>query len=166
MLTLADGRTKLAVLTQAPTNPEAIPAADLNSAIDGGQWINKPDFRMSPTDSDTVPDQPIAQAGNAVTFGNGNFEARITVLRDLDDDGVSESGGDELWAAVNTKGTRIWLVKRVGPKETEAWTEGDEYLWCEAITDEPQEPQDMAGYVKHIVPLGPQAWGRGVVAGA
>lgn len=164
MLTLADGRTKLAVLTTEPTDPAAIPVASLTAAIDGGQNINKPDFRMSPTDSDTVPDQPIAQSGNATTYGNGNFEARMTVLRDLDEDGVSESGGDTLWAAVNTKGTRIWLVKRVGPVESQAWAAGDEYLWAEVITDDPQEPQDMAGYVKHIVPLGPQAWGRGVVA--
>ena len=89
----------------------------------------------------------------------------MTVLRDLDETGASESGGDALWAAVRVEGSRVVLVKRVGPPEAQEWAAGDEYLWCEAITDDPQEPQDMAGYVKHIVPLGPQAWGRGVVGG-
>lgn len=164
MLTLADGRTKFVILTTEPTDPAAPTTTELDAGIEAAQWINKPDFRFSPTDSDTVPDQPLSQAGNATTFGNGNFEWRMTVLRDLGDDGASESGGDEVWAAVNTKGSRIWGYKRTGPLEATEWTAADEVLYCEGITDDPQEPQDMAGYVKHPLAVGPQAWGRGVVA--
>lgn len=165
-LTLADGRDKLAILTVAPVDPNAMTTTELAAGINGGLNVNRPDFRMSPTASDTVPDQPLGHRGNATTFGNGNFEASITVLRYLDSDGQSDSEDDDLWTAVKTPGTRIWLAKRVGPLESAAWAADDEYLWCEAITDWPQEPQDRAGYVKNIVPLGPQSWGYGkVVAG-
>lgn len=164
MLKLADGRTRFVLLTTEPADPNAPTVAELTAGIEAADWINKPDFRFSPTNSDTVPDQPLSQAGNATTFGNGNFEWTMTVLRDLDDDGVSESGGDTVWAAVNTKGAQVWGYLRKGPVESQAWAAADEVLWCKGITDEPQEPQDRAGYVKHIVPMGPQAWGRGTVA--
>lgn len=164
MLTLADGRTKFVILTTEPADPGAPTTTELNAGIEAHDWVNKPDFRFSPAASDTVPDQPLSQTGNATTFGNGNFDWSMTVLRDLDEDGVSESGGDELWAAVNTKGSRVWGYLRKGPLEATAWADGDDVLWCEGITDDPQEPQDMAGYIKHTVPMGPQSWGRGTVA--
>lgn len=166
MLTLADGRTKFVLLTSAPADLLSPTVAELNAGVEAADYINKPDFRFSPTDSDTVTDQPLSQAGNATTFGNSNFEWSMTVFRDLDEDGVSESGGDLLWAAVNTKGARVWGYKRVGPVESVAWAEGDEVLACEAITDAAQEPQEGSnGYVKHPITMGPQAWGRGTVGG-
>ena len=163
-LTLADGRTRLAILTVAPANPNVITVTELTAGIEAADFINKPDFRMSPTNPDTVPDQPISQKGNATTWGNSNFEAAMTVLRDLvAATGLPEAAGDEVWEAVATAGTTIWLVKRTGPLEETAWTTGQPYLWAKVITAEPQEPQDMAGYVKNPVPLGPQDWGRGLV---
>jgi len=165
MLTLADGRTRLAILTTAPGDPNAITTTEFAAAIEAADFINKPDFKMSPTDPDTVPDQPISQKGNATTWGNSNFEARMTVLRDLDPaTGLPAAAGDLVMAAVQTAGTTIWLAKRVGPLEETAWTALQPYLWAKVITAEPQEPQDMAGYVKNPIPLGPQEWGRGVVA--
>lgn len=163
MLTLADGRTKLAVLTVEPDNASAVDLAELAAAIDAGQHVNKPDFKMSPTSSDTVGDQPLAQAGNAKTFGNSNWEGSMTILRDLTADGATQALVELLWAAEKTKGSRVWLILREGPLEAVAWADGDEYDWAEVITDEPQAPQERAGYVKRIVPLGGQAWGTGTV---
>ena len=163
MLTLADGRTKLAVLTIEPDNPDAVDLAELAASINAGPHVNKPDFKMSPTASDTVPDQPISQAGNAVTFGNSNFEASMTILRDLDADGTTQAEVELLWAAAKAKGSRVWLICREGPLEAVAWADGDEYDWAEVITDEPQKAQERTGYVKRIVPLGGQAWGTGTV---
>ena len=163
MLTLADGRTKLTILTTEPDNPAAVDLAELAAGLPAGDWINKPDFKMSPTSSDTVPDQPISQAGNAVTFGNSNFEASATVLRDLATTGQPEIAGDLVWGALKTKGARVWLIRREGPLEAVAWADGDEYDWAEVITDELQPSTDRGGYVKRIVPLGGQAWGTGTV---
>jgi hypothetical protein len=163
-LTLADGRTRLAILTAAPADPDAITTAEFAAGIEAADFVNKPDFKMSPTNPDTVPDQPISQKGNATTWGNSNFEAAMTVLRDLNPTtGLPEAAGDEVWEAVETAGTTIWLVKRTGPLEETPWAAGQPYLWAKVITGEPQEPQDMAGYVKNPIPLGPQDWGRGVV---
>lgn len=165
MLTLADGRTRLAILTTAPSNPNAITVAEWAAGIDAADFINKSDFRMSPTDPDVVPDQPMSQRGNAKTWGNANFEARITVLRDLDGTTFqSLAAGDLVWNAVKTSGTTVWLAKRTGPLESTAVAASQEYTWAKVITAEPQEPQDMAGYIKHPIPLGPQEWGRGTTA--
>jgi hypothetical protein len=166
MLTLADGRTRLDILTAAPADPNAITLTELEAAIPAADFINKTDFRMSPTTPDVVPDQPLSQAGNAQTWGNGNAEAALTVLRDLDGTTFqSFSGGDVVWAALKTAGTIVWLVKRIGPFEATAYVDGQEYTWMKVVTGEPQDPQDMAGYVKNPIPLGPQEWGRGEVDG-
>jgi hypothetical protein len=165
-LTLADGRTRLVILTTAPADPNAITTAEFAAGIEAADFINKPDFKMSPTNPDTVPDQPISQKGNATTWGNSNFEAAMTVLRDLNPTtGLPEAAGDEVWEAVETAGTTIWPVKRTGPLEEVPWTAGQPYLWAKVVTGEPQDPQDMAGYVKNPIPLGPQEWGRGEVDG-
>lgn len=163
-LTLADGRHKVAVLTTKPADLSAITVTELTAGINAAPKINKPDYRLSPTASDTVPDQPLSQEGNATTFGNSNFEGSITVLRFLDDQGQPEVAEDELWDAMKEKGTRLWIVDREGPKEGTAWTTGDEYEVFEIITDLPQKPTDMVGYIKRPIPLGVQNYVRGAVA--
>lgn len=162
-LTLADGRVKLTILTSAPADLAAITLTELAAGLNAGPWVNKPDFRMSPTDSDTVTDQPLSQAGNAKTFGNSNYDARMTTLRDLATTGLPEAAGDLVHKAVATKGTRVWLVRRTGPLETVDWADGDPYDVAEVITDEPQQPSDLGGYVKNVIPLGAQTWTTGVV---
>lgn len=165
-LTLADARTKLTILNTAPADLSAITVAELGAGIEASCKVNKPDFRLSPTASDTVPDQPLCQEGNATTFGNSNYEGTMTVLRFLDATGKPETSEDEVWDAVKTKGSRVWLVKRVGPKWSVDWAAGDLYQVYEVVTDNPQDPTDMAGYIKSVVPLGVQdARLDGVVAG-
>ena len=134
-LTLADGRTRLAILTAAPADPDAITTAEFAAGIEAADFINKPDFKMSPTNPDTVPDQPISQKGNATTWGNSNFEAAMTVLRDLvAATGLPEAAGDEVWEAVETAGTTIWLVKRTGPLEETPWAAGQPRTWTSPST--------------------------------
>lgn len=155
-LTLADGRIKLTILTTAPADMAAVTLTELAAGIEAATRINKPDYRLSPTASDTVPDQPLASEGNAVTFGNSNYEGSITVLRFLDAAGKPVVLEDVLWEAMRTKGTRLWGVERIGPKESVDWARGDEYEIYEFITDNPQKPSDRAGYIKHVVPVGVQ----------
>lgn len=154
-LTLADARTKLAILTVAPA--EKIPTiTEVEAGIDASCKINKPDYRLSPTASDTVPDQPLCNEGNAVSFGASNYEGTLTVLRFLDEDGKPDSTDDAVYAALGTKGTRLWLVERIGPKWDVPWAAGDIVNVYEVVTDNPQAPSERAGYVKNVVPLGVQ----------
>lgn len=164
-LTLADGRLRVTVLTVEPANPAAITETELAAGFYASPMINKPDYRLSPTSSDTVPDQPLDKTGNAVTFGNSNYEGTMTILRFLDEHGEADTGDDLLWAAANTKGSRLWVVEREGPLATQPDAAGDEYEVYEVITDEPQKPSDRAGYIKRVVPLGVQNHVRGVVVG-
>lgn len=163
-LTLADGRTKLTILTTAPANKAAITAAELTAGISAEGKVNKPDYRLSATSSDVVPDQPLSHEGNAQTWGNSNYEGSLTVLRFLTSAGVTDTSEDVLWAAMKAKGTTLWAVERVGPKSTQAWAAADVYEVYEFVTDNPQRPQDRAGYVKHVIPLGIQDVKSGVVA--
>lgn len=166
-LTLADGRTKLTLLTEVPDDLSAIPLDVLNTGIEASCKINKPDYRLSPAASDTVPDQALCQEGNAVTFGNSNYEGTLTVLRFLDATGKPEDTEDVVWPLLRTKGATVVAVERIGPKYNVPWAAGDEYQAYHVITDNPQKPSDMAGYVKSVVPLGVQnAELNGVVAAA
>lgn len=154
-LTLADARTKLAIITTAPA--DGLPdLTEVEAGIDASCKINKPDYRLSPTASDTVPDQPLCNEGNAVSFGASNYEGTLTVLRFLDEDGKPDSTDDAVYAALGTKGARVWLVERIGPKWDEAWAAGDIVNVYEVITDNPQAPSERAGYIKNVIPLGVQ----------
>lgn len=155
-LTLADGRIKLTALTVAPADPAAITVTELTAGVELSCKINKPDYRLSPTASDTVPDQPLCQEGNAVTFGNSNYEGSLTVLRFLDATGLPEAEEDEAWDLLRTKGTILWLVERTGPKHDVEWAAADEYALYKVLTDNPQKPTDLAGYVKYMIPVGVQ----------
>lgn len=164
-LTLADGRDRLVIFTTKPVDLDAITAAECALAINASPLINKPDFKLTPTTSDTVPDQPLSSSGNATTYGASNYDASMTVLRFLDANGAAVTLEDILWAAVGVKGVRIWLAYRKGPKSAVAMANLDRYTWYEAITDTPQEPSDRAGYIKQVIPLGVQDAGNGIVSG-
>lgn len=175
MPTLADGRTRVDVtLTMPtgydigdPTEPLEISLTDLTGLIDATCQINKPDYRLSATGSDTVPDQPLCRSGNAVSFGASNYEGTITVLRELDEAGLVDPAKDTLYTAIGEKGVLAYYIERIGPKATVPLAVGHEGWIYEAVSDEPQEPSDRAGYVKNVIPLGVQSRRRfKVVAGA
>lgn len=165
--TLADARTRLAILTVKPADPRAIPLATLNGAgaIDASCRILKSDYRLSPTGSDTVADTELCSEGNAVTYGASNYEATVTPFWYLDEDGKPDALEDVVYQALKEKGTTLWLVEREGPRYDEPWAAGDAYEIYEVVTDNPQKPSDRGGYIKRTVPLGVQrAWLDGVVA--
>lgn len=154
--TLADARTRLAILTTKPADLAAISAATLEAGIDASCRILKSDYRLSPTASDTVPDTELCSEGNAVTFGASNYEGSVTPFWYLDEDGVSDTAEDEVYQALKEKGTELWFVEREGPRYDQAWALGDTYQVYEVVTDNPQKPSDRAGYIKRVVPLGVQ----------
>jgi hypothetical protein len=154
--TLADARTRLAILTTKPTDVKAISAAILEGGIDASCRILKSDYRLSPTASDTVPDTELCSEGNAVTYGASNYEGTVTPFWYLDEDGKSDVAEDEVYQALKEKGTQLWFVEREGPRYDEPWAAGDAYEVYEVVTDNPQKPSDRAGYIKRVVPLGVQ----------
>jgi hypothetical protein len=162
MLTLADGRERVDVSLTEPAGFSegegvlVIPTSALSNLINATPHINKPDLRLSATASDTVPDQPLHLSGNATTYGASNYEGSVTVLRQTDASGRIDSEEDELYAAIGEKGVRAWYFYRKGPVATVALATGDEGYIYEAISDEPQEPTDRAGYIKSVISLGIQ----------
>ena len=162
--TLADGRLRLRALTTAPENPGAVTAAEADAGEKLECRILKSDFRLSPTNSDTVPDTVLCSEGNAVTFGASNYEGTVTPLRYLDGTGAAEVDNDVAWELLKEKGTHLWLLLSEGKHHEEDFAATDEYELYEVITDEAQKPTDRAGYVKRVVPLGVQDHRRGVVA--
>ena len=155
--TLADARTRLAILTTKPANVAAPTVAELNAGIDASCRILKSDYRLSPTASDTIADSDLCSDGNAVAFGASNYEGSVTPFWYLDAAGKTIVGEDMVYQAMKTKGTRLWLVEREGPKYTTAWTIADVVEVYEVITDHPQKPSDRGGYIKRVVPLGVQS---------
>lgn len=154
--TLADARTRLAILTTKPADLGAISAAALSSGIDASCRILKSDYRLSPTASDTVPDTELCSEGNAVTYGASNYEGSVTPFWYLDATGKTDVTDDVVYQALKVKGSALWFVEREGPRYDEPWATGDNYEVYEVVTDNPQKPSDRAGYIKRVVPLGVQ----------
>lgn len=159
MLLLSDGRTRLDILLTAPTGWNTssgeitLSLADLEDAIDTCGQVNKPDYNLTAGASATVPDQPLCEEGEGNALGASTFVGSITVLRQLTTAGQVDATSDTVYAAIGEKGARAWYVERVGPKAKEPLAAGDEGWIYEAVSDEPQTPQDRAGFIKNVIPL-------------
>ena len=154
--TLADARTRVAILTVAPEDLDSIALDEVTAGIDASCRLLKSDYRLSPTASDTVDDTELCSEGNAVTFGASNYEGTVTPFWYLDGDGKLVALDNTTWEALKEKGSELWFVEREGPKYDEPWAVGDQYDVYRVITDNPQKPSDRAGYIKRVVPLGVQ----------
>ena len=164
---LADARTRLAILTTAPTGGvNAVTVTEATAGVDASCKVLKSDYRLSPVASDTVPDTELCSEGNAVTFGASNYEGSLTPFWYLDEDGKSATAEDTVYQALKEKGTALWLVERTGPRYDAPFAAGDVVDVYEVITDNPQKPTDLSGYIKRTVPLGVQRAALGVVLGA
>lgn len=155
--TLADARTRLAILTVKPVSLAAPKITELSAGIDASCRILKSDYRLSAVASDTVPDTELCSEGNAVTFGASNYEGSVTPFWYLDGTGKTDILEDVVYQALKEKGAELWFVEREGPRYDAPWAVGDEVEVYHVITDNPQKPSDRAGYIKRVVPLGVQA---------
>lgn len=156
---LADGHIKLAILTTAPANPAAPLVAELNAGINAAARVLSSDFLWSPTDSDKVAEKALADINNVNALAASNFQAGMTIFRFFNaGTGVAEPTEDSLFTATRVKGTTLWIyARKTGKLETAAWASADEiYLGGSVITDLPQEPQDLGGYIKKRIPMEPQ----------
>lgn len=166
-LTLQGGRRKLVAFTSNPADggdPEELSVADLTGGIDVQCKVLKSDLRLSPVASDTVPDSPYCATGNAVVFGASNYEGSLTPFAYYDEDGAIDATESDVFEMLTAeKGTHLWIVDRWGKPESDALATGDRYRLWHVITDEGQDPTDVGGYIKQIVPLGVQQLWRGTL---
>ena len=170
--TLADGKTRVAILSAKPADPYAPTLAELNAGIDASCRINSADYNVTPTSSETVEEKELCVEGAAVAFGPSNATIEFTPFRYIDGAGKAEETveegeiGDAVYQATKTKGTRLWIYQRETKKATEPWAAGDEVDGYEFITDNPQQV-DRTGYIKRkIVGAYQDMWLNGEVAGA
>lgn len=169
---LADGHTRVAILSAKPADPLHPTVTELEAGIDASCRINSADYNVTPTASETVEEKELCVEGNAVAFGPSNATIEFTPFRYFGADGSAEESeadevGDAVFQATKVKGTRLWIYQReTAKKAVDAWEAGDEVDGFEFITDNPQQV-DRTGYVKRKVTGAYQdMWVNGEVAGA
>lgn len=154
---LFEGNIRVDALATAPADAEAISvASDLTGAVALSKAIMRAGFRLSPSGSDTLNEATLEDAGNAVDYGSSNFDASMTLFRYLDASGKSDATQDIAYELFTGKGIFLWLVKRVGPSAKTPLAVGDVVDLYPVVTDDPQDPTDLTGYVKFVQPLGVQ----------
>ena len=156
---LYDGNIRVLVLTDEPADLKNVTAVEAAAGVDIAGKVMRSDFRLGAVASDNLDQAVLNASGNATDFGSSNYEGLVTVFWMLDPvTGARIALEDTVWDLFSTKGTRLWLLRSDGyPKEVAATpTVGQRYNGFEVVTDNPQEPQDRAGYVRNTVPLGVQ----------
>ena len=156
---LATKRERWVLLTTKPADPDAVTSTEANAGIRGECHLTT-NSRLSPTGSATIQEAAICEGTAASVPTDRQFEGNLEVFRDMDPDtGLPEASGDEVFGALAEFGTRLWILKSVGPEYTEDFVEGHPYSLYEVVTDEPQDPTDRNGSIKNVVPLHVQnAW--------
>lgn len=155
---LADGKTKLTVLTTRPAlwgTTGVATITELNAGIDASCLVLSDGFTFGPADSDKVSEPALCTKSNANSVGRTNGEAGFTYWRWFDEEGGFDAAADELHDAVKTPGTPLWIYgRRMDKDATSAWAATDEiYYAAEVITDRVKPPSDSSGFIKYILPL-------------
>lgn len=161
---LADGHTKVALLSTKPADPKAPTLAELNAGIDASCRISSSDYNVAFAASETVDEKELCVEGAAVAFGPSNATIEFTPFRYFTDMGQPEPTeeaevGDSVFQATKVKGTRLWIYQReTSKKSTDPWAAEDECEGFEFLTDNPQQV-DRTGYIKkRIVGAYQDAW--------
>lgn len=163
---LADGRVKVVALVAKPAIPTAPTVTELAAGIDISCRILSSDYALGPTTSDRIAEKELCKEGNANAIGASNYAGSLTPFRYFDPATKQASKiEDEVYQLLKAKGTTLFLYERQSAKKsTEPFAVGDEVDGYEVVTDNPQKPSDMGGYIKRVVPLEVQdAWLGGAV---
>lgn len=154
---LADGHVKIAVMSTIPADPRKPTLTELEAGIDGCRRIAKSGFKLGPTDSEKVEDADLCSTSKSEVLAQGNAEFAMSIFRYFDEQGKAETGtggqiADQLFQALKTKGTTVWLAKRFTSKlATEAWAVGDEVEVFEVVVDNLRDAE-YSGFIKKDVP--------------
>ena len=154
---LADGRTKFALLTTKPADPFAPTVTELEAGIDASCAVLSSDFNIGPAASEGIDEKALCQEGNAQAPGASNATVEFSPFREFDETGKALVGGvdgeigDAVFQATKHKGVRLWAyIRETSKKSTDPWAAGDEVNGFEFITDNPQY-LERTGYVKRKV---------------
>lgn len=160
MRVLADGKTKLTLLTTKPVNPAAPTAVELNAGIDLSCKVTADNYTFTATDSDKITEPALCETVNTSALGRDNFEVGFTLWREYLVGGGVDAVNDTAFAALKNKGTNVWLYERKSDKAATApWAATDEIaIWVWAITDRLQDAQ--GGFLKWAVPFEVQSGGQ------
>lgn len=151
---ISDKRERWVLLLDAPADPLAVTAAEVNAGLRMECDLLAEGSRLSPTASDTINERAICESTNAQAPTNGNAEGSLSVFRDMDPDtGLPVVDGDEVFQALKRKGTPAHILTSKGPLHTEEFAASHPYSLFRVLTDEPQDPSDRGGYLKQVVPL-------------
>src|SRR4051794_7190123 len=101
---LADGHTRVAILSVKPAIPSAPTVAELEAGIDASCRINSADYNVTATASETVDEKELCVEGNAIAFGPSNATVEFTPFRYFESDGtpeeqIAEEIGDAVFQA-------------------------------------------------------------------
>lgn len=165
--TVGDNMGWCVVMTTAPADPTAITVAELTAGIDATFSAAASGTRFSFTASDTTSDPMYGDSSNATITTRSNYEGTIAPVLLLDDTTEAYTALDnDLYEALKEKGTTIYVASGITGDPAAARAAGDVYDYFVFTTDNPQQPTDVGGYRKRIVPLNPAgtAIADGVVA--
>lgn len=157
---LADGHSKIAILTTKPANIFAPTAAELAAGINAACRILASDWAFSAASSDKVNEKAKCDVNNVNALGASNFQTMMTIFRYFNaGTGLPDAIEDALFTACKAKGTTLWIYEREnGLLETAAWASGqDIQLGGEVLTDEVQNPTNAGGYIKRRIEMEPQS---------
>lgn len=145
---LLDGTTRVDFLALAdkPVDLAAITVTELATAVPMSCAIVKDGFKLGYTASDTVSQPALCETTNTSAPDTSNFDCNFGIFRYRDADGKVSTAEDTAFAAVGTKGTEGWMIKRRGPKAGVAWAAADVYTAFPVVLDNPQDPDDTKGY--------------------
>lgn len=144
--TLADAHIALMALPAPPVNPKAITVAEYEAGV--ALQCRIMDYRLSPTDSETLQQSEFCEGSNASVPTKDNFEGNIVPFRYLTAAGLADPINDVAWEMLKKKGTTLYLVEREGPEHDAPAVAGHEYSYYEAITDHPKVPSDRGGFIR------------------
>ena len=151
---LADDKIKFTILTEAPVDPSAPTAVELNAGIDASLKISKDGFKWSASDSDKISEPALGSATNSAVPGMGNYDLSFTVWRQFGVAGGFDAVADDVFDAVKTKNTSLWCYARKTDKlATADWAASDEImLGADVVTDTPKT-SNVTGYIRYEISL-------------
>lgn len=165
---LADGHTKISIMSTKPADPYAPTVTELEAGIDAGPHILSSGFNLGAVASETLNEKPLSVKGNISTFTESNYEGEIQSFREWDSTspGKPSMTDDIVYQALKTKGARTWIAVRNSGKDSVADWEADDELQgvYETVADNPR-PAEKTGYIKAVHGLSVEnAWENGAVA--
>ena len=81
----------------------------------------------------------------------------MTPFRYLDQEtGRADLSDDIAYQTLTPKMTELILVERKGADWEKPFAAGDVVTIAHVVTDNPQPPSDLGGYLKSVIPLGTQ----------